>query len=242
MTPQKKAQIRNLLAALIAIQEGMVPADDVIDLMRQHKKLLVGSGSSFIEDLATLGDLGLSSVHRLEGKADAVLSTLLTVSSDDAPLDEHFQPSCMPPRSLAAHSVSTTIGPERFEDLREIGRGSMGVVFSAFDTHLLRRVALKVMAPKGAESFQLNPGSPFQTHLPSALQDDRDTYETYRARFMREALVLASLPHAGIPAIYETGVTEAKVPLYSMRLLSEGIACMSSWKHAGTRTSTCGSR
>ncbi len=62
--------------------------------------------------------------------------------------------------------------------LKEIGRGGMGVVCLAEDTHLGRKVALKV--------------------LPASIAEDRKRLD----RFRREAKALASLSHPGIVTLY----------------------------------------
>ncbi len=73
-------------------------------------------------------------------------------------------------------SVTGRIG--RFEVLRELGRGGMGVVVLGRDTRLDRLVAIKA--------------------LPDRLAGDRDRLE----RFEREARTVASLNHPGIAAVY----------------------------------------
>lgn len=77
---------------------------------------------------------------------------------------------------MMAVSAGTRLG--RYEIAAELGRGGMGVVFRARDTHLQRDVALKV--------------------LPPAVAADPDR----RARFKREAELLAALNHPNIAAIY----------------------------------------
>jgi serine/threonine protein kinase len=67
--------------------------------------------------------------------------------------------------------------------VEKIGQGGMGVVYRATDRRLQRDVALKI--------------------LPDAFADDAQ----HKARFEREALVLASLSHPNIAAIY--GLEEA---------------------------------
>jgi Tol biopolymer transport system component len=62
-----------------------------------------------------------------------------------------------------------------------IGRGGMGVVFRATDTRLQRPVALKVLSPELA------------------------TDPAFRARFVRESRLAASIDHPSIVPIYEAG-------------------------------------
>lgn len=76
---------------------------------------------------------------------------------------------------------ATTIG--RFEVLREIGRGAMGVVYEARDPVLGRTVALKVVQPP-------------------ARGDDARAYEE---RFLAEARIAAALHHPGIVVVHDVG-------------------------------------
>ena len=76
-----------------------------------------------------------------------------------------------------------------------LGRGAMGIVFEAEDTHLRRLVALKVMSP----------------HLAQA--DDA------RARFLREARAAAALKNDNIVTIYQVG-EERGIPFLAMERLS----------------------
>jgi serine/threonine-protein kinase len=75
--------------------------------------------------------------------------------------------------------VGTDLGPYRIESV--IGRGGMGIVYLATDTRLDRRVALKL--------------------LTSDLADD----EAFRARFLRESRLAASIDHPNIIPVYEAG-------------------------------------
>ena len=75
--------------------------------------------------------------------------------------------------------VGTDLGPYRIE--AAIGRGGMGVVYRATDTRLDRRVALKILTPE--------------------LADD----ETFRARFLRESRLAASIDDPNIIPVYEAG-------------------------------------
>jgi serine/threonine-protein kinase len=78
--------------------------------------------------------------------------------------------------------LGSDLGPYRIE--RVIGRGGMGVVYLATDTRLHRRVALKL--------------------LTADLADD----EAFRARFLRESHLAASIDHPNIIPVYEAGEIE----------------------------------
>ena len=68
---------------------------------------------------------------------------------------------------------------------RELARGGQGIVYLAYDSHLKRQIAFKVLRlPRGQDPRSLSPGE---------------------ARFVREARITAQLEHPGIAPIYEVG-------------------------------------
>lgn len=69
----------------------------------------------------------------------------------------------------------------RYEILKEIGKGSMGMVYLARDPHIDRLVALKVLRP------------------------DRVSSEEFMKRFLREAKAIGKLSHPNIVAVYDVG-------------------------------------
>ena len=77
--------------------------------------------------------------------------------------------------------METTRTPvfRRYDIVEKIGSGGMGAVYRAYDTHLDRVVALKV--------------------LPPGLQDDEDALE----RFKREARALARLKHPRVASVFD---------------------------------------
>ncbi len=81
-----------------------------------------------------------------------------------------------------------------FRILREVGRGSMGVVYKAEQVSLRRTVALKI--------------------LPHSVDLDRKTLK----RFLREAESLANLDHPNIVPIYRTGVDQG-IHYYAMQFI-----------------------
>ena len=76
---------------------------------------------------------------------------------------------------------ASTIG--RFEILRELGRGAMGVVYEARDPVLDRTVALKVIQPSA----------------------QGEAARVYEERFLAEARIAAALNHPGIVVVHDVG-------------------------------------
>src|SRR5690242_11861887 len=75
--------------------------------------------------------------------------------------------------ALAGHTLS------HFQILEELGKGGMGVVYKARDTHLDRNVALKILPPE------------------KVADPER------RRRFAQEAKAASALTHRGIVTIYD---------------------------------------
>jgi serine/threonine protein kinase len=87
----------------------------------------------------------------------------------------------------ATFSPGTSFAGYRVDSL--VGRGGMGVVYRATDLSLGRPVALKLIAPELAED------------------------EHFRARFLREPRLAASLDHPNVIPIYEAGEHEGQLYL-----------------------------
>jgi Protein kinase domain len=107
---------------------------------------------------------------------------------------------------IASMRPGATFAGYRVEAL--VGRGGMGVVYRAWDLSLERPVALKLIAPEQAED------------------------ERFRARFVREPRVAASLDHPGVVPIYEAGEWEGQLYL-AMRFV-EGSDLKSVLEREGT--------
>ena len=69
----------------------------------------------------------------------------------------------------------------RYEILKELGHGAMGVVYQAHDPRIDRPVALKV------------------------LRSDRVTSQDFVQRFLKEARAIGRLSHANIVTVYDVG-------------------------------------
>ena len=93
---------------------------------------------------------------------------------------------------------------ERYQLLEPLGIGGMGVVYTAFDTKLQRKVAIKRLR-----------------EMAVAASADRR-----RARFLREAQLLASLSHPNVLTVHDVGGVDPE--LYVVMELVDGWP-MSRW-------------
>jgi serine/threonine protein kinase len=82
---------------------------------------------------------------------------------------------------------------DRYEVIRDLGAGGMGVVHLAYDRRACRNVALKRIRRSFAGSVE---------------------------RFRREYRALAAIRHRGVPAIYDIGETAAGEPYFTMEVIS----------------------
>ena len=85
----------------------------------------------------------------------------------------------------------------RYEVIQELGQGGMAIVYLARDPYIKRQVAVKVLP----RQFTFDP--------------------QFRARFQREAEVIAALEHAAIVPVYDFGEHEDQ-PFIVMRYMSGG--------------------
>ncbi len=93
----------------------------------------------------------------------------------------------------AAAPQPQTIGKYRI--VRLLGRGGMGAVFQAFDPHLERDVALKVMLPQFADQPE------------------------HKLRFEREARAVARMMHPNVVTVFDLGYHTDGSPYIVMELL-----------------------
>jgi eukaryotic-like serine/threonine-protein kinase len=98
------------------------------------------------------------------------------------------------PATIAAVRIGATIGQYRV--LRRIGEGGMGVVFEAEHVLIGRKAAIKVLKPEVSQG--------------------RNALE----RFFNEARATAAIHDAGIPQLFDVGVTRDKSAYIIMELLA----------------------
>src|SRR5713226_433656 len=88
-----------------------------------------------------------------------------------------------PGETAARQTLPKTIG--RYDIVRELGRGMMGIVYEARDTALGRTVALKT--------------------IDAAIAAAVDRREEFEKRFFAEARIAARLAHPGIVVCHDVG-------------------------------------
>lgn len=72
----------------------------------------------------------------------------------------------------------------RYQVIKELGKGSMGIVYDAHDPKIDRRIALKI------------------------LKEDLTTDDYFVKRFFKEAMAIGRLNHPGVVTIYDVGQTD----------------------------------
>jgi eukaryotic-like serine/threonine-protein kinase len=92
-------------------------------------------------------------------------------------------------------TMDNRVVADRYELVRQIGRGAMGFIWEASDRHLRRRVAVKLMTPD---------------HMASNMA---------RVRFDREAKAIAQLKNQHVVQIYDYGIDGDGSPFIVMELL-----------------------
>ncbi|EDM81638.1 serine/threonine kinase family protein [Plesiocystis pacifica SIR-1] len=93
----------------------------------------------------------------------------------------------------------------RYLVLERLGAGGMGVVYSAWDPQLDRKLAVKILH---AAPAPLRPPRPGDTELASGPSPSLDTNS---ARLMREAQALARIHHPNVVTIHDVGAVKGRV-------------------------------
>lgn len=165
------------------------------------------------------GALAATALTRVEGHLAGCRDcrALVAALAQDAALDSNVetvkheraspsQVSELPQRTL---SIGDRVG--RYLVLQTLGTGGMGVVFSAYDPHLDRKVALKLL----------------RSGIQLATKDAQK-------RLRREAQAIAQLSHPNVVGVYDVGATEAG-DLYIAMEFVEGDT-LTQWLKAYPRT------
>jgi len=139
--------------------------------------------------------------------SDSLRSKILSLR----PLHQHVEAERLE-RSLAAQMFGASDDPTRigrFVILGRLGAGGMGVVYSAYDPRLDRRVALKL------------------------LRDSSRVGHVERERLLREAHALARISHPNVVTVHEVGEIDDQVFVVMEFVVGKTLA---EWNVSGTRS------
>ncbi|HFE47191.1 MAG TPA: tetratricopeptide repeat protein, partial [Nannocystis exedens] len=151
-------------------------------------------------------DRVLAARGHLEVLAEGALRGAL-VRGDQATMGEQIVRSSLRHKLFGRASEPTRIG--RFVIVRRIGAGGMGVVYSAYDEELDRKVAIKVLHAERSGSQG-------------------------RARILREAQAVARISHPNIVHVYEVGELDTGQVFMAMQFV-EGVT-LDEWVHSQERS------
>ncbi len=129
------------------------------------------------------------------------------------PVREQAPPQQQRGSAGAGLRIGTRLG--EFEILDLIGEGGFGVVYTAMDHSLQRRVALKEYMPS---ALAMRSG---ETEVRVKSERHRDTFEAGLKSFINEARLLASFDHPSLVKVYR--FWEANGTAYMVMPLYEGI-------------------
>src|SRR5262249_47537034 len=122
------------------------------------------------------------------------------------------QPTIAPMRESRASVLETgTLFANRYEVVRKLGEGGMGIVYVAKDTNTGEEVVLKLIHP------------------------DLVTGETAVKRLMAEGLTARQIRHPNIVAVYDVALADGQ-PYFTMELVKGG--SLRSWMVNAVRSGT----
>jgi serine/threonine-protein kinase len=215
--PNSRDPGRNLLFGLLAFQNNFIDRRALVaafdawttDKSQPLGRVLVNQGA-ISDELHALID-GLVSAHLAKhdhepARSLAALTPIGSVQQElEARADSEVRPSLLqvaanradddPYATKLPEIGATTSSGLRFQILRPLNEGGMGIVSVALDKELDRSIALKEIRESAA--------------------DNRE----YRARFLAEAEITGKLEHPGIIPIYGLGTYGDGRPFYAMRLI-----------------------
>jgi serine/threonine protein kinase len=150
---------------------------------------LCGESPDFVESTASSIDTIWHYIGRRN--CDVVITSVARLQEDsDQQASSSLSDVANEPREIGRYII-----------LKKLGEGGMGSVYAAFDPHLDRRLALKVIR------FNTNDGQ-VETHVPLELRD----------ALLHEARTLASISHPNVVPVYAVGEFDSSL-FMSMELV-----------------------
>jgi serine/threonine-protein kinase len=215
--PDSRDPGRNLLFGLLAFQTNFVDRGALLaafdtwttDKTQPLGRVLVSQGAISEELHALIDGLVMAHLAKHQHEPAQCLAALTPIGSVqqelEARADSEVRPSLLQVAANRAEDDpyatklpaigATTSSGLRFQVLRPLNQGGMGIVSVALDKELDRSIALKEIRQSAA--------------------DNRE----YRSRFLAEAEITGKLEHPGIIPIYGLGTYGDGRPFYAMRLI-----------------------
>ena len=192
---------RPLLFGLVALEQELVGAADLVDAFRQWRQDPERSLAQILASQGRLSRDGVQAIERLLSDSSLGEQAAAARRTLDSPTTTWRPETTSIGIDIKRLRASATVDPPlmdatvRFQPLRLHASGGLGQVFEAEDAELKRRVALKEIRPQYA--------------------DDEES----RRRFVFEAEVTGNLEHPGIVPVYGLGAHPDGRPFYAMRFI-----------------------
>jgi WD40 repeat protein len=186
LAEQQRQLISTLLQSQVSSHQG--DAAEVLDLFGGEAAVQASFAGSLVYDRHS-GEARYASIN----PAGLPATPLSTPRADSPELSD-------PSQLTAEH-------PSRYDIRSEQGRGGVGRVFVAYDSHIQREIALKELLGERSAASGASDGSPHRRN------------STHTARFLREARITGQLEHPGIVPVYELGQRADGTVYYTMKLV-----------------------
>jgi len=198
--PPKGSTEHHLLLGVLALQCGLIDRVQFSEAFEQWNSDRSRSFQSVLVDNHFLKNEACELLNRLADQQlennDLLDFGLSHVAGGGRTHVFSGSPQSRSAEADSGFSVYESLPPSnRFEFLRPLDRGGLGIVSVALDTELNREVAFK------------------------EIRDDRVADATLRQKFWLEAQLTGGLEHPGIIPIYGLGKSASGKPYYAMRLI-----------------------
>lgn len=204
---QGKSIERDLLTAAMAVEQGLITADDLAAAASKWTQDQNGALLEHLEQLPHLNDVTRQQLRSIFAESRGSQISGIAASIDDSVFDrlngafagighDQLKASIARWRSIAStYSPEAIPDAERFEVIRPHAEGGLGEVLLAQDRQLNREVALKRIRAKWAG------------------------HEPAQIRFRLEAEITGRLEHPGVVPVYALGVRSDGQVYYAMRFI-----------------------
>lgn len=204
---QDQSVERHLLTAAVAVERGVVTAEDLAMATARWRQNAQGTLLQYLEQLPHLNEEARQQLQSIFAEYQDSLVSSIAASIDDSVFgrlngafaeigDDAMKASIVRWQNISAtFSAESTSDGERFEIIAPHAEGGLGEVLLAEDRQLNREVALKRIREKWAG------------------------HEPAQVRFRLEAEITGRLEHPGVVPVYALGTRADGQVYYAMRFI-----------------------